>query len=186
MSTLQLSVGLHRYLAVRVEDRATQAWLAARGLERVAAPRCADILARVAGEPDLERLVGFSLRADERGVGELGGVDRAQQLARVRSRVVLFRARHRPLAPWRTGESAVEAEVEQRHEIVEAQDWIEIVLHDLDGEPVAGARYELTLPDGRVIHGRTDRHGLARHEGVPSGACSLSFTAYDGGDWDHA
>jgi len=53
--------------------------------------------------------------------------------------------------------------------------WIEVELEDDDGNPVAGEKYEITLPDGSVATGTTDQKGIARVEGFDPGQCQISF-----------
>lgn len=61
--------------------------------------------------------------------------------------------------------------------------WIEVSLRDPDGEPVAGARYTIELPDQQVVEGTLDDQGQARHEGIPAGECQVRFPGLDGGAW---
>ncbi len=58
--------------------------------------------------------------------------------------------------------------------------WIEIELVDEAGQPVAGEPFRVELPDGRVARGSLDELGLARVEGIPSGACRVTFPRRDG------
>jgi hypothetical protein len=53
--------------------------------------------------------------------------------------------------------------------------YVEIVLVDEAGAPVADEAYELELPDGRVCTGQLDADGLARVDSVPVGACVVRF-----------
>ena len=64
--------------------------------------------------------------------------------------------------------------------------WIEIVLKDTLGRPVAGERYQLHLPDGTMQHGLLDAHGKARVEGVEPGSAKYTFPDRDGEDWHPA
>jgi hypothetical protein len=59
------------------------------------------------------------------------------------------------------------------------QHWIEIVLTDDQGNPVAGEAYFVELPDGSSISGRTDANGRARVEGVDPGTAKVSFPDMD-------
>jgi len=64
--------------------------------------------------------------------------------------------------------------------------WIEIELVDSLGNPVPGAPYELTLPDGSTAAGSLNEKGLVRVEGIPSGNCQITFPEYDGRSWEKA
>jgi type VI secretion system secreted protein VgrG len=68
----------------------------------------------------------------------------------------------------------------------EKTSWIEIELVDEEDQPVAGEKYEITLPDGRVAKGTTDQNGLARIEGIDPGNCQVSFPKLDKDAWEKA
>lgn len=61
--------------------------------------------------------------------------------------------------------------------------WIEVELVDNDGEPVAGEKYEVTLPDGSVSKGALDGSGKTRIEGFEPGQCKVSFPEIDKDAW---
>lgn len=61
--------------------------------------------------------------------------------------------------------------------------WIEIVLEDEDGNPVAGEAYSVGLPDGTTATGTLDEKGFARVEGFDPGSCSISFPNLDESAW---
>ncbi len=61
----------------------------------------------------------------------------------------------------------------------EDKDWIEIVLEDHDGTPVANERYRIRLPDGDTRQGQLDANGFARVDEIPSGLCQVSFPERD-------
>jgi hypothetical protein len=62
--------------------------------------------------------------------------------------------------------------------------WVDIQLFD-GGEPAAGERYRLTLPDGRVEEGTLDSRGRVRFEDVKgAGGCSIVFPDIDAGGGD--
>ncbi len=63
--------------------------------------------------------------------------------------------------------------------------WIEIELVDENGDPIAGERYRMTLPDGTTVaQGRTDEKGVARVKGVDPGECQITFPDLDGEAWE--
>ena len=63
--------------------------------------------------------------------------------------------------------------------------WIEIELEDDTGEPAAGVRYSVILPDRKIQEGTLDEKGFARLDlaGVPAGECSVSFPDLDASVW---
>jgi hypothetical protein len=63
--------------------------------------------------------------------------------------------------------------------------WIAMLVVDRGGRPVRGLGYRITLPDGQVRHGSTDRDGAARVEGIPPGSCSFELPGLDAGDWKY-
>jgi type VI secretion system secreted protein VgrG len=64
--------------------------------------------------------------------------------------------------------------------------WIEIELVDEEDQPVAGEKYEITLPDERVAKGTTDQNGLARIESIDPGTCKITFPKLDKDAWKKA
>ncbi|HWL92112.1 MAG TPA: type VI secretion system tip protein TssI/VgrG [Phycisphaerae bacterium] len=60
---------------------------------------------------------------------------------------------------------------------------IEIELLDEADQPIAGERYEITTPDGKVKHGTTDSNGRARITGIKPGACKIRFPRLDSEAW---
>lgn len=61
--------------------------------------------------------------------------------------------------------------------------WIEFVLEDEAGEPVAGQKYEIEMPDGSVAKGTTDANGKTKIDGVESGKCKLSLPDLHKDSW---
>jgi type VI secretion system secreted protein VgrG len=66
----------------------------------------------------------------------------------------------------------------------EPPDWIELEMVNEDGEPAAGERYTIELPDGSVAEGTLDQKGYARVEGVKPGNCKVSFPNLDKKNWE--
>lgn len=69
-------------------------------------------------------------------------------------------------------------------EAIQSDSWVGFTLLDLEGEPLADVRYELTLPDGSTQSGATDGSGQARHDGVARGSCSVTFPDLDESYWE--
>jgi hypothetical protein len=64
--------------------------------------------------------------------------------------------------------------------------WVEIQLVDQNDEPVTGKRYEITLPDGRIVAGTTDGKGQGRADGFAPGSCKVSLPDVDKDAWQKA
>ncbi|PRP91451.1 hypothetical protein ENSA5_55680 [Enhygromyxa salina] len=65
--------------------------------------------------------------------------------------------------------------------------WVELCLVGENEEPIPGVRCEVTLPSGKVVRRRSDRHGLVRIEGITTpGACSLTLPDLDQNAWEPA
>jgi type VI secretion system secreted protein VgrG len=62
--------------------------------------------------------------------------------------------------------------------------WIAIQLVDEDGEPVAEASYEVTLPDGSVRTGKLGGDGRAEERGVQAGTCQVRFPELQDEAWE--
>ena len=62
--------------------------------------------------------------------------------------------------------------------------WIKIELKDEEGEPVAGERFRVTLPDGQTLaEGTTDTNGKAKVSNIDPGNCKITFPFLDGRAW---
>ena len=57
----------------------------------------------------------------------------------------------------------------------EEKNWIEIKLVDENNQPIAGEKYRITLPDGRVEEGNLDGNGVARFDSIDPGNCKIAF-----------
>lgn len=66
----------------------------------------------------------------------------------------------------------------------EKKDWIEIILVDMEGNPVPNARYRITAPDGKVQEGRLNVHGQAGFYQIEPGNCKITFPDLDQDAWD--
>jgi len=53
--------------------------------------------------------------------------------------------------------------------------WIEFVLEDERGRPVVGEPYRVTLPDGTVREGKTDKRGLVCFTGIKPGDAQIEW-----------
>lgn len=62
--------------------------------------------------------------------------------------------------------------------------WIEIELVDEEDKPVAGEKYEIKLPDGKVSKGSLDQKGSKRIEGIAPGTCQINFPDLDKSAWN--
>ncbi len=71
-------------------------------------------------------------------------------------------------------------------ELVAEEYAVELQLLDQDDEPVGGAEYQLTLPDGSIRTGVLDDRGFARVQGLSSeDPCVVCFPEFDGPSWSY-
>jgi type VI secretion system secreted protein VgrG len=69
----------------------------------------------------------------------------------------------------------------------EEKSWLEVELVDEADEPVAGEKVLVTLPDGKVYSGRTNKDGVLKVTGVDKGAtCQITFPDLDKEAWEKA
>lgn len=61
--------------------------------------------------------------------------------------------------------------------------WIEIEVADEDGNLRGGDRYQLKLPDGRVVEGTIGPQGTISLHGIDPGNAELTFPDLDGRAW---
>jgi hypothetical protein len=133
-----------------------------------------------------EPLVAASLRTLLAHLGELG-VDEAQLAERVHAHIARGRLRveaepYRPMASERV-ELFELPEYEPAPQVVDEDDshWVEVELLDEEGEPVAGERCRIVLPNGAERFDHTDRNGLVRVDHTIAGQCTISFPDLDAG-----
>jgi len=56
-------------------------------------------------------------------------------------------------------------------------------LIDQDGNPIEGEQYEVTLPDGSIRKGKTDKNGEVNIHGFAPGMCQVSFPDVHSDEW---
>jgi type VI secretion system secreted protein VgrG len=123
---------------------------------------------------------GKAVDADDADPGEIAKTkarEREQQKGKYGSTPV---KPFKPAADDAGAESASEAKEPPK------DGWVEVELVDEAGKPVAGARYEVTLPDGSVASGTLDAKGLVRIEGFEPGDCKVTFPDLDTEAWEKA
>lgn len=65
------------------------------------------------------------------------------------------------------------------------QDWIEIVLVDMDGKPVPGVKYRITPPGGgEPKEGVLNDFGQGGYYDIEAGTCKVSFPDLDKDAWE--
>lgn len=139
------------------------------------------------GDPRaLRRLLGQALPAS--AVDQLDDAAVLDQVAaRIEAGELLAFRRRRAPGVW-TQRVVIEPEPEPMHENTvplveqnEEEHWLQIKLVDDEGQPVPGERYRVKLPDGRVIEGRLDEHGMARVDGIDDpGSAIVTFPEAEG------
>jgi hypothetical protein len=142
------------------------------------------------GKGLLQRALGAELPGI---TGEMEGDEIVGKLSRgiAAGRYVLIGFRPRPVwAPTMAagGEGAQESEEEEeKAPVPEQKKWFEIELHDESDPPVpmAGAKYRVELPDGKVIEGELDDTGKARIQVDDPSHCKVSFPDFDHREWEN-
>ncbi|MFO0624796.1 MAG: hypothetical protein U0325_04205 [Polyangiales bacterium] len=139
---------------------------------------------------DAAQLAARLLRADTRRAvaalldregGELARRPLEQRLADALrlGRVTLWR-RRAPAVASSEGEGTEAEGDETLTPASEPKTWIEIELLDMDGKPMPGERYSITLPDGTVREGTLDGNGLAYFGGLDAGNAEIRWPDRDG------
>ena len=67
-----------------------------------------------------------------------------------------------------------------------AKTWIEFLVEDMAGQPLAGRKYRATLTDGTTKKGETDSKGLVRFDPLDPGLCEFVLEGLDGDAWETA
>lgn len=63
--------------------------------------------------------------------------------------------------------------------------WIGVRLLDSNGQPLAGERYYIKMPDGtHVAKGQTNKDGEVEIKGIDPGSCTIIFPDLDGATWE--
>ena len=67
------------------------------------------------------------------------------------------------------------------------KNYIEIEMKDDEGNPMAGLRYQVVLPDGSTVaDGTLDEKGYAKVENIDPGQCKVTFPDLHEDAWDNA
>jgi hypothetical protein len=99
-----------------------------------------------------------------------------------RGRLIVEAEPYVPMSSEALEYAEVEHAIEPPTRIIEDDThWVEVELVDESGEPVAGERCRITLPDGRVQLERTNADGLIRIDRTIAGSCTFCFIDLDAG-----
>ena len=82
--------------------------------------------------------------------------------------------------------SAQQAAALQKKTVTPQDGVVDIRLLDDAGKPIAGERYQVTLPDGTTMEGCVDDAGRARLEGLPRGNYKVTFPRLSSDAWNKA
>jgi len=77
-----------------------------------------------------------------------------------------------------------ETEAGEQKEAETQTDWVVLELVDEEGNPVAGARYVVTVGDRIIQQGELNQQGQARLSGIEVGTYTITFPDLDANDWD--
>ncbi len=89
-----------------------------------------------------------------------------------------------PPPPPQPEEKKEQPVVAPKKEKEQKKTWIEIMLVDMEGKPVAGARYRITAPNGEVKEGALNEFGQAGLYQIDPGNCKITFPDYDAEAWE--
>ena len=62
--------------------------------------------------------------------------------------------------------------------------WVEIILVDMEGQPVPGVKYRITPPGGAPVEGTLNQYGQAGLYQIDPGSCKITFPDLDKEAWD--
>ena len=62
--------------------------------------------------------------------------------------------------------------------------WVEIILVDMEGQPVPGVKYRITPPGGAPVEGTLNQYGQAGLYQIDPGSCKITFPDLDKDAWD--
>jgi len=86
--------------------------------------------------------------------------------------------------PYKPPPEPTATQGEDEDEEQAALTWVEVELVDEADEPVAGAKYRITMPDGTVDDGVLDHTGWVRLPRVQEGDLKITFPDLDQDAWE--
>lgn len=93
------------------------------------------------------------------------------------------------IAEQQPAEPVVEAqpaEVVEEKPVRPKKTWVKIALIDMQGKPIPGERYRITLPGAtQPVEGTLDNRGEAAHYDIDPGTCKITFPDLDIEAWEH-
>jgi hypothetical protein len=126
---------------------------------------------------DVARVLGWTSSPGRRTGESRAALKRLLAAAFDRGELVALQARPRAVPlPFPEEPTAPPPEPEAVEELT----FVAIQLVDTDNQPVAHARYRLTLPDGGVREGRLSANGYVRVDRIPHGRCQVEFPGLGG------
>jgi hypothetical protein len=154
-------------------------------------PSAVEFLRRFKDDPVHMASLRACVAADSLDVHRL---DAEQVLARFASllitgRTVMIRSAELmsgPLSALEPEEKKSEDSEPAKARTPKPKSWVEINLKDAKGNPVAGERYRIKLPDGSVQEGALDAFGHAEYYEINRGSCEVSFPELEDEEWSKA
>jgi hypothetical protein len=86
--------------------------------------------------------------------------------------------------PGETEQNAVTSPVAPAKKVEEKKAWIEIVLVDMDGNPMPGVKYRITPPSGEPKEDFLNEYGQGGYFEIEPGTCKVSFPDLDKDAWE--
>jgi hypothetical protein len=155
-------------------------------------PSAVEFLRRFKDDPIHMASLRACVAADSHDVHRL---DAEQVLARfasllVTGRTVMIRSAELlmggPRSELEPDEQKSEAKEPAKARTPKPKSWVEINLKDAKGDPVAGERYRIKLPDGSIQDGTLDAFGHAEYYEINRGSCEVSFPDLEDEEWSKA
>ena len=87
-----------------------------------------------------------------------------------------------PLAPVSSVVAVATAPAKQQEKPIEKH-WIEIILVDMEGNPMPGVKYRITPPGGAPVEGTLNQYGQAGVYQIDPGNCKITFPDLDQEAW---
>lgn len=72
----------------------------------------------------------------------------------------------------------------QKVERQKEKTWVEIVLVDMEGNPLPGVKYRIELPGGEIKEGQLNSYGQAAFYELDPGNCKITFPELDQDAWE--
>jgi len=129
-------------------------------------------------------IVGSQIKLNSGGSAGAGKMGKEVPVLKPLDIVLAATAAAAPPPASESAQQETHKDPKEDEEVPPEKKWIEIELVDEAGLPVAGEKYEVELPDGKIATGTTGPKGIARVNGVKPGSCKIRFPNLDKDAWE--